>query len=170
MKKVSVDSLRVFTALLDGLTAAELNLVSKIVQLRDIKTGTVIISEGEIGEELFLLEEGIVDVSRTLTIVTSRTDFGTKERSFTRLSGDDHGFFGEMGLISRTPRTATVKAVIPCRLFTISSKDFQELAKAHPAIGYIIITNIARVLASHLQKTNDDVIKLSTALSLALSG
>lgn len=170
MNNVSVDSLRAFSILFDGLTGEELSLVSEIVRLKTVKAGTLIISEGEIGEELFLLEDGTVDVSRTLTIVTSRTNFDTKERSFVRLTGTDHSFFGEMGLISRNKRTATVKAVTNCRLLVISAGDFQELGKSYPAIGYVVITNIARVLASHLQKTNDDVIKLSTALSLALSG
>ena len=170
MNNVSTDSLRAFSILFDGLTDNELTLVSEIVRPRSAKAGTPIISEGEIGEELFLLDDGTVDVSRTLTVVTSRTDFGPKDRSFVRLSGADHSFFGEMGLISRNKRAATVKAVTNCKLLVISSGNFQELAKSNPMIGYVIITNIARVLASHLQKTNDDVIKLSTALSLALSG
>jgi len=109
-------------------------------------------------------------VFRTLTIVTSKHEFGTKERSFSRLSGDDHCFFGETGIIGRGERTATVKAASNCTLLVIDAKAFLNLAKVHPNIGYLVVTNIARMLAAYLRKANDDVIKLTTALSLALSG
>ena len=170
MGAVSRDSLKGFAALFGGLSGDELKQVSNIVRRKEYEAGEVIIAEGETGGELYLLEDGVVDVSRTLTIVTSKHEFGTKERSFSRLSGADRVSFGELGLIGRGERTATVKAVTKCSLFTISAEDFLSLAKSHPNIGYVVITNIARMLAAYLRKTNDDVIKLTTALSLALSG
>jgi len=170
MGGISRNELKEFSALFGGLSGDELKQVANIVNHKEYEAGVVIIAEGETGSELYLLADGVVDVSRTLTIVTAKHEFGTKERSFSRLSGADRVSFGELGLIGRGERTATVKAVTKCSLFTLSSEDFLTLAKSNPNIGYVVVSNIASMLAAYLRKTNDDVIKLTTALSLALSG
>ena len=52
----------------------------------------------------------------------------------------------------------------------IKSDNFIKLFEREPRIGYVVVSNIATILSQNLRKTNDDVIKLTTALSLALSG
>jgi CRP/FNR family transcriptional regulator, cyclic AMP receptor protein len=170
MSSVTSEHLMPFTKLFEGLSIDELVLIAGIVRREVVDAGTVIITEGETGGDLFLLEEGTVEVLRTLTIVTSKHEFGARERSFSRLTGEDHCIFGETGIIGRGERTATVKAASNCTLLVIDAKAFLTLVKVHPNIGYIVVTNIARMLAAYLRKANDDVIKLTTALSLALSG
>ena len=170
MSDVSIKRLKDFESIFKGLTDRELKLVSDIMKRKDVNAGAIIINEGETGNELFLLEEGVVDVNKTLTIVTSKNEFGTKERSFIRLSGENHCAFGEMALFGNGERSATVKAVTKCKLYVLESNDFIDLCREYPQIGYTVVTNIALILAEHLRKTNDDVIKLTTALSLALSG
>ena len=119
---------------------------------------------------MYLLEDGVVDVHKTLTVVTSKQEFGTKERSFIRLTGEDHCFFGELALFGNKARSATVQAVSNCKLLIIRGDEFLKLCDKEPHIGYVVIKNIAEILAENLRKTNEDVIKLTTALSLALSG
>ncbi|MFC1552211.1 cyclic nucleotide-binding domain-containing protein [Candidatus Latescibacterota bacterium] len=170
MSDVDIKRLKDFESLFRGLTDKELKHISGIMKRKDVNTGKIIINEGETGNELFLLEEGVVDVNKTLTIVTSKNEFGTKERSFIRLTGENHCAFGEMALFGNGERSATVKAVTKCKLFVLESEDFINLCKEYPQIGYTVVTNIALILSAHLRKTNDDVIKLTTALSLALSG
>lgn len=156
--------------LFQGLNDAELERVAAVVILREIPADTTIIQEGEEGDELYLLDDGIVDISKTLTIVTSKHDFGDRERSFIRLSGTDHCYFGEMVLFGKGERSATVRAVTDCRLLVIGNARFRDLCESEPRIGYIVVGNIARSLADNLRKTNENVLKLTTALSLALSG
>ncbi len=170
MSEVNIKRLKDFESIFKGLTDKELKLISDIMKWKEVNTGTIIINEGETGNELFLLEEGVVDVNKTLTIVTSKNEFGTKERSFIRLSGENHCAFGEMALFGNGERSATVKAVTKCKLYVLESGDFTDLCKEYPQIGYTVVTNIALILAEHLRKTNDDVVKLTTALSLAFSG
>lgn len=157
-------------SLFTGLTAGELKLIAKLIKPVNVAPGKVIIREKDIGDELYLLEEGVVDIHKTLTVVTSKQEFGTKERSFVRLTGDDHCFFGELALFGSKERSATVQAVSECRLMVIDADDFLRLCSSEPRIGYVVVTNIAVILSNNLRKTNDDVIKLTTALSLALSG
>ena len=156
-------------SLFNSLSDKELKLIENIGEEREVTAGSIIINEGDIGEDLYLLEEGVVDIYKTLTIVTSKNEFGTKERSFIRLTGDDHCYFGEMALFGSGERSATVRAVTKCQLIVIKNSDFRKLCENEPRIGYIVVTNIALMLAQYLRKTNEDVIKLTTALSLALS-
>lgn len=169
MSGIMTEKLREFS-LFSSLCEDELAFVADIVRTCSIEAGTVIISENEQGSELFLLEDGVVDVQKNLTIITSHTEFGTKERSFVRLAGTDHCFFGEMVLFGNKERSATVRAVTPCRLHVIRDTDFLALCNAHPRIGYMVLTTIARILSDNLRKANTDILKLTTALSLALSG
>ncbi len=170
MSDINYKKLGEFTSIFHGLSGKELKLVTEIVKSREVEAGTFIIKEGDTGTELFLLEGGIVDIHKTLTIVTSKHEFGTKERTFIRLSGEDHCFFGEMALFGSGERSATVKAVTKCNLLVLEGENFLELAKNNSNIGYIVVTNIALILSKHLRKTNEDILKLTTALSLALSG
>ncbi len=156
--------------LFKGLSDDELKRVANIITRTELDTGAIIIREGDTGVELFLLEDGTVEVYKTLTIVTSKHDFGSKERSFIRLTADDHCYFGELALFGKGERSATVKAVTKCQLLVIVAEDFLKLCNEYPRIGYIIVTNVALILSDYLRKTNDDVVKLTTALSLALSG
>ncbi len=170
MNEVNYQTLKQFDTLFRGLSDAELKSVARIVSRKQAEAGSLIILEGDDCDELYLLEDGVVDVFRTLTIVTSRHDYGTKERTFRRLDGGSHCSFGEIALIGGGTRTATVKAVTTCSLLVIDGRDFMKLCKSQPNIGYIVTNNIALVLVDYLRKANDDVIKLTTALSLALSG
>ncbi len=54
--------------LFDGLMDEEYALVARIVTVRDIEAGTTIIAENETGGELYLLEDGVVDIQKTLTV------------------------------------------------------------------------------------------------------
>ncbi|MBN1290750.1 MAG: cyclic nucleotide-binding domain-containing protein, partial [Candidatus Latescibacteria bacterium] len=86
MRNVDSKTLDTFS-LFKGLSVDELKLIIKLVKTTEVNPGTVIIRENDTGDELYLLEEGVVDIHKTLTVVTSKQEFGTKERSFIRLTG-----------------------------------------------------------------------------------
>lgn len=161
--------LKDYSKLLGGLELEELKDIAEIITTKNVKADTIIIEEGEFGDDLYLLDEGAVDVSKTLTVITSKHEVGTKERSFIRLLGEYHIFFGEMSLFGSSERSATVKAVTDCKLLVIKGSDFFELCKNNTKIGFVVVSNICLILADRLRKTNNDVTKLTTALSLALS-
>ena len=155
--------------LFDGLSDEELGFVAQIVKIRNVDAGTTIIAENETGGEVFLLEDGVVDVQKTLTVLMSHSELGTKERSFIRLTGTDRCFFGEMVLFGTKERSATVRAVTRCKVFVVRDSDFLALCETNPRIGYVVLSTIARILSEHLRRANSDILKLTTALSLALS-
>ena len=74
-----------------------------------------------------------------------------------------------MALFEQGKRTATVVAQTDCTLLEIARDDFLSFAEANPRIGYEITRKITQLLCSRLRKADEDTIKLTTALSLALS-
>nr|HPG86985.1 cyclic nucleotide-binding domain-containing protein [Spirochaetales bacterium] len=77
--------------------------------------------------------------------------------------------FGEMSMFSDEPRSATVGAASDCVLFEVTRRSFEAICARDPRLGLELTRRIAVMLASRVRKGNDDVLKLSTALSIALS-
>jgi CRP/FNR family cyclic AMP-dependent transcriptional regulator len=133
-----------------------------------VTAGEVLVREGEPGDRMFFLLEGRVRVTRTLTLLTGR-GFTDREKSFNILEASEFSNFGEVALISDLPRTASVVAEDDCRLLVLSRENFQKIAREDPEAGYQVVTRICQQLCELLDKSNNDVLKLATALSLALT-
>ncbi len=153
----------------DGLTEQQLWKVSEILERRCAEQGELIIREGEMGNTMYVLTAGTVEVSKTLTLWLPEKDFGEREKSLSRLSANECAFFGEMALLENSERSATVTAVHACEMLEIRKAEFERFCDENPEIGYLIVRNIAKLLSSRLRQTNKDILKLATALSLALS-
>ena len=155
--------------ILRDLDEEELRQVLKIARPVQFSRGKVILKEGETGETMYIIAEGAVEVSKTLVMMRGREDRQDRDKVLTKLSAEDHAIFGEVALFEKSNRTATVVALTDCRLLEISKPDFLRLAEENPRIGYKITRNIVQLLCSRLRKTDEDTIKLTTALSIALS-
>ena len=55
-------------------------------------------------------------------------------------------FFGEIALLERTPRTATVTAATPLRFFVLTRQSFQRLLDTEPAVERQVLRSLARRL------------------------
>lgn len=154
--------------LFEGLTAEQVAKIVAICRLADVKAGTAIVREGERGDTMYVLVEGRVEVSRTLSLRLATGGIGESEKSFTQLEAKDRVLFGEMALLEQSERAATVVALTDCHLLEIRHDDFERLCRQDAGLGYIIFRNMARQLSARLRRTNQDVLKLTTALSLAL--
>lgn len=133
-----------------------------------VEPGVHIIREGDLGDRLFILAEGTVEVFERMTLKISRRNFEDRERTLVRLAADQGVFFGEMALFEDVPRTANVVAVTECKLLTIDRAGFEAFAVAEPAAAFTILKAIARVLCDRVQKLSGDIKKLTTALSIAV--
>jgi len=155
--------------MLQGLDKEELRQVLKIARRVQFPRGKAILKEGETGETMYIIAEGMVEVSKTLVMMRGREDLQDRDKVLTKLSAEDHAIFGEVALFEQSKRTATVVALTDCRLLEISKPDFLRLAEENPRIGYKMTRNVAQLLCSRLRKADEDTIKLTTALSIALS-
>ena len=136
-------------------------------KLRHIKKNTsdIIIKENEEGDQLFILYKGEVVVSKKMTMIEDETSI---DKNIIRLTPKNYSFFGEIGLICAQKRTATVTATMDSEFFLIDHKKFIIIAKERPEIAIKLLMEIAKKLAKNLEKTNSDVLKLTTALIYAL--
>ncbi|NOX75816.1 MAG: cyclic nucleotide-binding domain-containing protein [Gammaproteobacteria bacterium] len=62
--------------------------------------------------------------------------------------------FGEIGLVSQKPRTATAVVCAPSVLLQINDDAFQTLLNQHPRISFTIMRNITINMANHLERMN----------------
>jgi CRP/FNR family cyclic AMP-dependent transcriptional regulator len=156
-------------ALLAELDREELDLLWSTVHRVAVPKGAVIMREGDVGDTMCFFAEGEVEVSQRLTLKTGRQGFSQAEKSVVRLRAATVSFFGDMALFEREPRSATITAADDCVLYEISRDDFERLSASNPALGYKIMRRIAPVLCQRIRRSNQDVLKLTTALSIALS-
>ena len=149
-----------------GLTDQQLEAVSAVLVRRSVRGGEAIFSEGERSSALYVLTSGTVGTSKSMGLATRGAAQPARQKVLVHLGAPQ--FFGEMGLLSELDRSATITTEGDCELLELRREDFERLAAQDPALGYHLVRNIAVVLADRLRRTDLDVLKLTTALSLAL--
>ncbi len=154
--------------LFQDLEEEEIHQVLNRTSLREFPAGAVIIQEGEPGDSLFIMQAGEVEITKQLTLVLDEDT--PKERVMIRLNAENGVYFGEMALLENETRSATVTALTDCSLLELRQKDFLELIEQNPVMGVKLLLRLAQVLSRHLRKTNQDVVKLTTALAVSLGG
>src|SRR5947209_17892638 len=120
-----------------ALNKKEVGKLAAVADERRVPSGTVLTKEGEPGDEFYVVAEGMAEASIG----------GRKVGSIPAGS-----FFGEMSLLDRGPRTATVTAELPTRLVVITAKDFDRVIEDLPAIS---LKNM-RGLASRTRRSDED--------------
>jgi CRP/FNR family cyclic AMP-dependent transcriptional regulator len=110
----------------------ELEEIAHIADEIDLNEGKEMTREGSRGREFFVLLEGDADVTKD-------------GQSINKLSSGD--FFGEIALVSDTPRTATVTATSPVRALVITDRSFRRLLDESPEIQRKVLVALAERLA-----------------------
>ncbi|HAK44567.1 MAG TPA: cyclic nucleotide-binding domain-containing protein [Spirochaeta sp.] len=149
LKKIAI-----FEAIKDNEDA--MRQVLDICSLRKFHKGDFLIKEGDMGDELFILLEGSVDI---LKQTMAGDDYVV-----TSLKAEYNIFIGEMALIDDDKRSATVMATEDSMALVIGKKDFLNLGDSDPHIGLPITRAIAKIIGGRLRKTNEDMMTLFDAL------
>lgn len=153
------------------LDSDQLKLAERICHEFKALSGERVITEGEKGEGVFILIEGSVEISKRLTLLT-RGEADTRDKKLIVLRADHESgtypVFGEMGLYLTDERSATVTAVSTCTLLEIRSQDWLDLCEKDYKLGYYVTRRLMELVSERLRNTNRDVLKLTTALCLAL--
>jgi len=98
--------------------------------------GAVLFREGEPGTEMFVIQSGVVRITRRLRDV---------EKLLATLGPGE--FFGEMAIISNRPRTATAEVVSEARVLVIDGKTFETMVRSSAEIAVRLIRKFAERLA-----------------------
>ena len=96
---------------------------------KQVEAGELLIKKGEIGREMYLIEQGEVEVL---------DDAGNVLKVLT-----DGDVFGEVGVLTSTPRNATVRAKIPTDLYFLEKSAFSRILRDNPSFAESI-TKVAK--------------------------
>jgi len=122
---------------------AQLEALAAVATREVIAPGAVVIREGDEPDDLFAIESGSVEVTKA----------GVAEPLTTLDAGD---YFGEIGLLHKRPRTATVTAVTGSVVYRIPGADFLRIANEGPRISTTLLAVVSnRLAASSVQDDPD---------------
>jgi len=128
----------------ETLDATSLKKLAKLSTRKRYKKGAIIIKEGELGNSLFIILEGEVEVVKA----EKRT-----KKTFASLKPFD--FFGEMAILENKPRSATVIARKDSTFLIVCKSDFEKLIVKHPNISF----EIMKTLSARIRDTDLNLIQ-----------
>jgi CRP-like cAMP-binding protein len=131
-------------ALFSTLDAAGLRALLGMLELRIVRAGEPIVIQNEPGEEAYVIARGEVEVSK-------KTDDGSSI-ALARLGSGS--LFGEMALLSQTPRAAQVVASRPCLLLVLRKEALDALVADEEPLGVAIATYCRRRMIDNLIRTS----------------
>lgn len=122
--------------LFSGLSRRDLQTVARASDEVTVDTGRVLTKEGEVGHEFFLIVEGSCGVRR-----------GTRKVA-TLGPGQ---WFGEMAVLAKGPRTATVIAEEPTTLLVLGQREFLGVLDQVPSVA----PKLLRALAERVREVEN---------------
>jgi len=109
----------------------ELRALAKTADELDLREGTVMTREGRPGREFFVLVDGSALVTK-------------KGQKVAELKGGD--WFGEIALLTDTPRTATVTATSAVDVLVITDRRFKTVVETMPSIALKVLSSVSERL------------------------
>jgi serine/threonine protein phosphatase PrpC len=124
------------------LSYTELVRVMNIAEVKWYEAGQTLLTEGEPGDEMFVILSGKVSITKNGAEINS-------------LSKGAH--FGEMALVDRGPRSASAQVAETSRLLVIRRHEFYEIIKKEAALSVKLLWSFVQVLAERLRKTTTEL-------------
>ena len=110
----------------------------------EVEAGEVIVQAGDPADSMHFILEGRVGV-----MVPAEDGRSTRVRSLGRYTT-----IGEMGLVSNTPRSATIQAEIDSVLYALNTEQFDAIKTEDPALSHKLLTYFVSVMAERLTFAN----------------
>jgi len=112
-----------------GLLAAELHDLKRTAQKRSFCAGRVIFRQGDVGDGVYVVEEGSVEISAVVD--------GAENRVLSRLGPNT--FFGEMAVLDGLPRSATATAQVDTTVFFIPGEEMLRALAQSPELLTLLV-------------------------------
>jgi len=110
-----------------GCSKSELRELASNTDEVDLREGYVLVREGRPGREFFVLVDGTVRVTKD-------------GRKVAELGGGD--WFGEIALITKVPRTATVAATSAVKALVLTDRSFRRVVQTMPSIALKVLASV----------------------------
>ncbi len=118
---------------------------------RKLRKGQVLFREGDQGEEMFLVRDGSILVSKAVT--------GKVEQVLARFGPGD--FFGEMSLFDRSPRSATIQAESDALLLALDRQNLSDLIEVNPRAAAAFFHGLVQVFIERLRASGELVAEIT---------
>ncbi|WP_207691595.1 cyclic nucleotide-binding domain-containing protein [Desulfonema limicola] len=154
-----------------SLPDSDIETIKETCREKLYKTGDIICNEGDIGDNLFIIVCGSVEIWK---------NYKTNNNDLLSVYGPGQ-LFGELSLIDDSPRSATVVARQDCKLLSIQRDDFNEITRPNPVSKSIMcyLSNMIRkrtetftqglqIRNRKLQKAHEDRLKIEAKYNAAL--
>lgn len=133
--------------LFDGLTESQIGQLASMCEEQILKNGDVVFNQGEVGNQIYIVRSGFVEV------IVGGPDTQSKPRTIVNLGAGQ--VFGEMALVDRGARSATVRSVNDNTIINaISRDDFNDLCEQDSQLGYVVMRNMSADLSFKLRHRN----------------
>ena len=129
----------------DGLSNEELNLIAQLCEHKEYKANDFVFQEKSKGKEIYIIRKGRVVIELGIK--------GKAECATIHRLGEGETF-GELVLVSEGSRSASARCETDCDVIIISRDVLLDLFNRYTRIGYVVMKNIASVLATRLRKTD----------------
>ena len=120
------------------------NSLAEYCRRLEVQSGDIIAKQGEPAASMHFILDGRVGI--IVDLPEGRT---TRVRSLGR-----HTTVGEMGLITRSPRSATIQAEAASVLYELDADAFDRIKREHPAISQALLAYVIRVMTERLSFAN----------------
>jgi len=111
--------------------ASQLRMIRRAVEEVEVPAGVVLCEEGTVGREFFYILEGTAIVKRNGRRVTAL---------------GQGRYFGELALLDRHPRSATVVSDTPMKLLVLEQRKFNGLLDSTPGMSHKLLVAMAERL------------------------
>jgi CRP-like cAMP-binding protein len=131
--------------LFEGLRPEDLSLFREMARYESYAPGEMVISEDDVGADLFLILSGRVRVTKRMP------------ENYEQVIGfmGKGEFFGEMALLDKMSRSASVYAHETTELAVFSHDELLEVFDSRPDLGFRLVGKFAEVLSIRLRNAND---------------
>lgn len=133
-----------------SLTFRQLKEVAAIVHRREYRAGEPVFFQGDPGLGMYIIQEGSVSITLS--------DKDGQQKEIAILSEGD--FFGELGLLDESPRSANAICRTDCMLIGFFRPDLFEMIDRKPALGIKIVLKLAEIVGERLRKTDKELSKI----------
>ena len=137
----AVQSLNAEDALRARLNVEQWRMLSQYLTRHEIRSGDLLIKQGDSDRTMYLLEQG------SLQVFATGGAPGANRIAILRAGS----VVGEPGMFSDGPRTANVEAMTPCIVWALRGPRFEELAQRVPPIAIEVLRAAGGVMAARMR-------------------
>lgn len=139
--------------LFDAFANEDLDILARHMNYSQIMRGEYLFTEGDKGDYMCFVVQGLLEVLKK----SIQGDY----RTIARLGKGST--IGEMSIIDKSPRSASVIARQPTVVILLTKKGFDILTERYPSVGVTLLIKIMRLLSLNMRRTSSKLADIMMA-------